>query len=135
MLCEILTEDDQKVRSGCGLEEDWLNVVCLDTFGEAQGREAGRDAIQNVGFGISSFSLRFGCLRCRCMVQVFKYLQSLDVEDFKDVKSGYSITFVGFQQLQYCVKCCSDVSVFDMSSLCQWHDSLLCADIQTESVL
>uniref|UniRef100_A0A0C9QL33 TSA: Wollemia nobilis Ref_Wollemi_Transcript_28871_1624 transcribed RNA sequence n=1 Tax=Wollemia nobilis TaxID=56998 RepID=A0A0C9QL33_9CONI len=25
--------------------------------------------------------------------QVFKYLQSLDVEDFKDVKSGYSITF------------------------------------------
>eukprot|EP00250_Pteridium_aquilinum_P005597 c15669_g1_i1 orf=478-1269(-) len=25
--------------------------------------------------------------------QVFKFLQSLDVEDFKDVKSGYSITF------------------------------------------
>ncbi|KAH9295119.1 hypothetical protein KI387_038707, partial [Taxus chinensis] len=25
--------------------------------------------------------------------KVFKYLQSLDVEDFKDVKSGYSITF------------------------------------------
>ena len=26
--------------------------------------------------------------------QVFKYLESLDVEDFKDVKSGYSISFV-----------------------------------------
>ncbi|KAH7302687.1 hypothetical protein KP509_23G082800 [Ceratopteris richardii] len=32
--------------------------------------------------------------------QVFKFLQSLDVEDFKDVKSGYSITFT-FQPNPY----------------------------------
>ncbi|KAH7307427.1 hypothetical protein KP509_22G058200 [Ceratopteris richardii] len=32
--------------------------------------------------------------------QVFKYLQSLDVEDFKDVKSGYSIIFT-FKQNPY----------------------------------
>lgn len=27
-------------------------------------------------------------------IQIFKYLESLDVEDFKDLKSGYSIAFV-----------------------------------------
>lgn len=35
--------------------------------------------------------LMVGCVRAW---QVFKYLESLDVEDFKDVKSGYSISFV-----------------------------------------
>lgn len=33
--------------------------------------------------------------------QIFKYLSSLEVEDFKDVKSGYSITFVSLFLLPY----------------------------------
>jgi hypothetical protein len=36
------------------------------------------------------------------LLQVFKYLDSLDVEDFKDVKSGYSINFVSVFFLIYC---------------------------------
>jgi hypothetical protein len=35
------------------------------------------------------------------LFQVFKYLDSLDVEDFKDVKSGYSINFVSVFFLIY----------------------------------
>jgi template-activating factor I len=34
--------------------------------------------------------------------KVFKYLDSLDVEDFKDVKSGYSINFVSALFLKHC---------------------------------
>ncbi|KAE9453814.1 hypothetical protein C3L33_14277, partial [Rhododendron williamsianum] len=33
--------------------------------------------------------------------KIFKYLSSLEVEDFKDVKSGYSITFVSLFLLPY----------------------------------
>jgi len=35
------------------------------------------------------------------LTQIFKYLDSLDVEDSKDVKSGYSITFVSIFRLPF----------------------------------
>ena len=35
-----------------------------------------------------------GLIGLLLLIQIFKYLDSLHVEDSKDVKSGYSITFV-----------------------------------------
>lgn len=34
-------------------------------------------------------------------MQIFKYLKSLEVSDSKDVKSGYSITFVSFSTVLF----------------------------------
>jgi hypothetical protein len=58
------------------------------------------------------------------LFQVFKYLDSLDVEDFKDVKSGYSINFVSVFFLIYCHMIWLMLGSF--SSRCQFDIPITC---------
>lgn len=81
MLCDLLTDEDQKVNSMAKVIPCFNSPVII----------WGPFVVQGEGGGC-----RNSLTECVYVFQVFKYLESLDVEDFKDVKSGYSISFVSF---------------------------------------
>jgi len=81
VLCDLLTDEDQKVSFVANAISFFMSPAIIWAPFVVQGNGEG---------------CRYPLTECVYVFQVFKYLESLDVEDFKDVKSGYSIRFVSF---------------------------------------